>query len=167
MSAGEGMAMAEIVRITYDYQGSLNLRLYDPDAKETSDLTAVDVEETNMLAVDSAFERRVPVIIYVDDDKHIIRVETTGWAQKEPVPPPPVPGVIITRMATQRGDILFAEVFFTEEPTDPPIETQVRTEDPLIHIICHGAFLSKRRLQIEADGADITRVVKERPAAGP
>jgi hypothetical protein len=157
--------MTEIVTIAYDYHGSLYLRLYDPDAKETADLTAVDVEETNMLAVDSAFERRVPVIIYIDDDKHIIRVETNGPAQTEPPPPPPVPGVIITRMATQRGDVLFAEVFFTEEPTDPPEETQVRTTDPLIHIICHGAFLSKRRIQIEADGADITRVVKERTPA--
>jgi hypothetical protein len=157
------MAMTEIVRIAYDYRGSLNLRLYEPEANETSDVTAVDVEETNMLAVDSAFERRVPVIIRFDDDKHIIRVETNGPAQKEPVPPPPVPGVIITRTATQRGgNMLVAEIFFTKEPTDPPEETQVRTDDPLIHIICHGAFLSERRIQIEADGADITRVVKER-----
>jgi hypothetical protein len=154
--------MTEIVRIAYDYHDALNLRLYDPDAKETIDLTAVDVEQTNMLAVDSAFERRVPVIINVDDDKHIIRVETTGWAQMEPVPPPPVPGVIITRIATQRGDVLVAEIFFTEQATDPPIETQVRTDDPLIHIICHGAFLAQRRLQITVDGADIKSVVKER-----
>jgi hypothetical protein len=161
------MAMTEIVRIAYDYQGSLNLQLYDPDSNETSELTAVDVEETNMLAVDSAFERRVPVIINIDGDNHIIRVETTGGAQKEPVRPPPIPGVIITRVATQRGDILVAEIFFTEEPTDPPIETQVRTNDPLIHIICHGAFLSQRRLQIKADGADIKSVVKERLPAVP
>jgi hypothetical protein len=104
--------MTETVRIAYDYQASLNLRLYDPEAHEASDLTAVDVAVSNMLAVDSAFERRVPVIINVDDDNHIIRVQANGLAQKEPLPPPPVPGVLITRMATQRGNSLFAEALF-------------------------------------------------------
>lgn len=157
------MAMAEIVRISYDYRGPLSLRLHDPETNEDADVTAVDVELTNMLAVDSAFERQVPVIIGLDEGNRIIRVETNGAARDDPLPPPPVPGgLTITRIATQRGDTLFAEIFYVRELTDPLDEKQVRTTDPLIHIICHGAFLSQRQLQLTVDGADIKGVVKER-----
>jgi hypothetical protein len=157
------MAMAEIVRISYEYRGALNLRLHDPETNEDTDVTAVDVEVTNMLAIDSAFERRVPVIIGLDEDNRIIRVQTDGPARDDPLPPPPVPGgLTITRIATQRGDTLFAEIFYVRELTDPVNEKQVRTTDPLIHIICHGAFLSQRQLKLTLDESEIKGVVKER-----
>jgi hypothetical protein len=156
------MAMAEIVRISYDYRGPLNIKLHDPETNEDTNITAVDVEVTNMLAVDSAFERQVPVLIGLDEDNRIIRVQTNGPARDDPLPPPVPGGVNITRIATQRGDTLFAEIFFVSEITDPLDEKQVRTTDPLIHIICHGAFLSQRQLQLTIDGADIKGVAKQR-----
>ena len=152
--------MSEILRLSYDADGTLNLTLYDPDTEKTCYVTAVDVEVINMLAVDAAFERRTPVRIEVDEYKHIIRVETLGPAPEQPAPEPPVPGgVVITRIATQRQEPLIAEIFFRK---DPPGETPSRTAYPLMHTVCHGAFLSKRRVQItlDADQYNIKRVVK-------
>jgi hypothetical protein len=53
--------MPEILSISYDAEGTLNLSLYDPHEKQVFYITAVGVEVINLLAVDSAFERRVPV----------------------------------------------------------------------------------------------------------
>ena len=72
------------------------------------------------------------------------------------------PGVVITRIASQRQENLIAEIFVPIDPSYPSRrEKQLRTTDPLIQIICHGAFLSKRPVDITLDQTDITRVVKQ------
>ena len=156
--------MSEIIVLSYDAGGALTLKMFDPKANTTSDITAVDVEPTNMLAVDSAFERRTPVQIHVDDHKHILRVETLAPAPNEPESGPMTPGLVITRIASQRQENLIAEIFVPIDPNHPNHgEKPVRTTDPLIHIICHGAFLSKRPVDIKWDQTDdITRVAKQR-----
>jgi hypothetical protein len=159
--------MSVIRSLSYDTGGPLKLTLYDPDEGATSDITAVDVEAITLLAVDSTHERRVPVEIAVDGN-HIVRVETKGPAPTTP-DPDPGHGVVVTRIATQRvaGDKLLAEIF-TDDPSDDRLEEkQVNTLDPLMHILCHGAFLSRRRLKITPGDGTITRVVKERRLPSP
>ena len=155
--------MSEIVRLSYDVGAALDLTLYDPGTSETSNVSAVQVEPITMLAVDSAFERRTPVHIYVDEHKRITRVETLDAAPDEPEQwPPSAPDyVVISRIATQRQENLIAEVFWKKDPTgseQPPF----RTNDLLIHILCHGAFLSRRPLVITVDQQDVKRVFKDR-----
>ena len=72
------------------------------------------------------------------------------------------PGVVITRIASQRQEPHRRDLRSNRSELSKPQEKRLRTTDPLIHIICHGAFLSKRPVDITLDQTDITRVVKQR-----
>jgi hypothetical protein len=106
--------MSVITQLSYGANGPLNLTLLDLNTQEEHELHAVDLEATNVLAIDSAFERRTPVNIGLDKRNHIIRVESVGPAPYPPLPVDPGPPEFeftITRIATQRTENrLIAEV---------------------------------------------------------
>lgn len=157
--------MSVITQLSYGANGPLNLTLHDLNTQEEHELHAVDLEATNVLAIDSAFERRTPVNIGLDKRNHIIRVESVGPAPYPPLPVDPGPPEFeftITRIATQRTENrLIAEVFVTKNPAAALVEeNQILTTDPIMHTLCHGAFLSNRRLKITTDQGHIKQVVK-------
>ena len=59
--------------------------MYEPNSEEVSDLTVIDIDVGNLLAIYSAFERQTPVTIRVDENNHIERVETNGRAPDPPI----------------------------------------------------------------------------------
>jgi hypothetical protein len=159
--------MSVITQLSHDDNGPLDLTLYDPNTEQEYELHAVDLEGINVLAVDSAFERGTPVNVGVDKRNHIIRVETVGPAPYPPLPVDPGPPgfeFAITRIATQRTKKgLIAEVFVTKNPAAELVEeNQILTSDPIMHTLCHGAFLSNRRLNITTDQGRVKQVVKRR-----
>ena len=147
--------MARIEQISYDVGGAFTVTV--DDFGEVSEVVAAD--DGNRLAVDAAFERRALVVLEVDANNYIVRVQSEPAADE---PEPPGSGVVITRIATQvQGGELITEVFFAEEPTGN--ESGARTKDSTVHLICHGAYLSKHRLKLTVDDGIITQVVKRLP----
>ena len=59
--------------------------MYEPNSEDVSDLTVIDIDVGNLLAIYSAFERPTPVTIRVDENNHIERVETNGRAPDPPI----------------------------------------------------------------------------------
>ena len=59
--------------------------MYEPNSEDVSDLTVIDIDVGNVLAIYSAFERQTPVTIRVDENNHIERVETNGRAPDPPI----------------------------------------------------------------------------------
>lgn len=153
--------MSEIAKLSYESGGELTITLVDPETGQQEEV-AVDVsgdyfDLTNLLAVDAAFERRAGLEISVDDHHHFVRVMSLP-APEHPVPRPRA-GSKITRISTQQGaDRPFAEIFIFDAQADQ--EKFTRTEDPVTHLLCHGAYTSAQRAKLTLDDADITRIVK-------
>jgi hypothetical protein len=153
--------MSEITALHYE-RNLLHVTLYESDTEQSRDVTIADIELVNLLAVDGAFERRCPVELQIDDHRRLERVFCTARAPIPDSPDPPREGVAITRISTQRQDTLVAEVNFMKDPTDEfEDETQSRTSDPLLHSLCHGAYVANRRVRISVDDdGRITAVAK-------
>lgn len=157
--------MPEIVAISLDDQNTVQLVLWDMFPPDVERLTVVDVDAINLFALDAAFEQRCNVQVAIDESQRIIRV----LSDRLPTEPPPrcevpVPGEFITRISTQPQTALVAEVFTTNDPADPfSEESQSLTTSPLLHALCHSAYLANRSVQLTSDANHvITRVRKKR-----
>jgi hypothetical protein len=150
----ERKAVRKIVRISYEHGGAFKVRLDD-------NTDAVAPYMVHQLAIDAAFERRAPVEPEVVDPNQIILVHTDRPPTGIEEPPPPG-SVVITRIQTEvQADLgAIAEVFFAD-PFDPRVEKPSRTNDLVIHLLCHSAYLSQHplRLTLDADGL-IKEVIK-------
>jgi hypothetical protein len=138
-----------ITRVRYELGGSFTVELDGP-----SDPVIAD-NQTNQLAIDAAFERRAPVVLELEGAR--IRRVQSDLPPDEPVAPSRRgQAVFITRISTQveatTGELI-AEVFSTAN--------QARTKDPVIHLLCHGAYVSKHPLALELADSEIKAVVKE------
>jgi hypothetical protein len=153
-----GEVMGEIVKISYNTGDKFYVKLRDPNTAEEVDVVATDV--FNQLAVDAAFVRRAPVILELDGNR-IRRVQSDLPRDETEIAVPG--GGIITRISTQvqEGGYV-AEILYAQPPST--VEAQVLTKDPVMHMLCHGAYLSKHWLVLTLDEARlyITGVIKER-----
>lgn len=153
-----GEIMGEIVKISYNTGDKFYVKLRDPNTGEGGDVVATDM--FNQLAVDAAFERRAPVILELDGNR-IRRVQSDLPRDETEIAVPG--GGIITRISTQvqEGGYV-AEILYAQPPST--VAEQVLTKDPVMHMLCHGAYLSKHLLVLTLDEARlyITGVVKER-----
>jgi hypothetical protein len=146
--------MSEILKISYTAAGGTFTVRFDD---ENNDVFAVDA--VNQLAVDAAFERRAPVVLGVNEDYQIVRVMSQpGTDAKDPG----VGGAVVTRISTQvQVSGLVAEIFYAKNAEGE--EKASRTKNPVIHLLCHGAYVAKHRLELSLDEEGfITRVVKAR-----
>ena len=144
-----------IVNISYDIGGVLRVRLDD-----NRDFEAVDV--VNQLAVDAAFERRAGVTPEPDGGGYIVRVQSDQAPPGNgPGSPPPPDSVVITGISTQiqQGGHV-TEILYAESPSGE--EKFAKTYDPVIHLLCHGAYLSQHALVLKLDDDNfITSVTKK------
>jgi hypothetical protein len=149
--------LSDILQITYNVDGALHVQVQDPNSGSIVELHTADL--INQIAVDAAFERRAHVNFAVDDNNQILEVKS------EQTPPPlegPPLGQLITRISTgvQVGGLVL-EAFFAESPSGT--EKSARTRDPVMQLLCHGAYLSQHPLQLTLDDEGIIKkVVKQR-----
>jgi hypothetical protein len=151
--------MGEIVKISHNTGDKFYVKLREPNTGD-DEVDVVAADPVNQLAVDAAFERRAPVILELDGN-YIRRVQSDLPRDTAEIA---VPGrVIITRISTQvRPGGYVAEILYAQPPST--VETQVLTKDPVLHMLCHGAYLSKHPLELTLDEARLfmTGVIKER-----
>jgi hypothetical protein len=155
--------MAIITDLVVSYQDTLDLRLYDPNTDTSEDVHAVDVQPVHLLAIDAAYERRCSVEVPVDEYRHIVRVFCTAPAPTDSEPDIAIPEHVISRISTQEATNI-PEVFVYIDPSDPSRGEEVyATKTALLHIACHGAYLSRRPLTLKIDDSHcITQVEKHR-----
>jgi hypothetical protein len=170
MRSEPSVISGNITKIRYELNDSFTVELDDG-----SDPVIAD-NWTNQLAIDAAFERRALVELTLEGariHRVIHRVLSHVPPPDEPDGPPRRPeAVFITRISTQVQAPpvgLIAEVFFAADPTADPLEEQpARTKDPVIHLLCHGAYLSKHPLMLDLADSEIKEikaVLKEHLAA--
>jgi hypothetical protein len=141
--------MSKVVKISYGIAGGeFAVRLDD----EETEFFAVDL--MNQLAVDGAFERRASVR-FETDDLRIVRVMSEGDSASTPGKG----SSFITRISSQRQVHLVAEIFY--EVASSGRELVTRTRDPVLCLLCEGAYVSKHPLDLSTDGEGfVTEVVK-------
>ena len=147
-----------ITRVCFELNGSFTVEL-----DGASDPVIAD-NWTNQLAIDAAFERRARVDLVLEGAR-IRRVQSNPPRDEPDAPRRRAEAVFVTRISTQVQAPpvgLIAEVFFTADPTADPLEERpARTKDPVIHLLCHGACLSKHPLMLDLADSEIRAVQKE------
>jgi hypothetical protein len=151
--------MAEnITRVRFELGGYFTVEL------DGASDPVIAANQTNQLAIDAAFERRAPVVLELEGDR--IRRVQSDLPRDEQDAPPRRGQVFITRISTQvdaKTGELIAEVFYREDPNVGD-ERQARTKDPVIHLLCHGAYVSKHPLVLVLADSEIKAVQKEQIA---
>jgi hypothetical protein len=128
-----------------------------------SDSPVIADNQTNQLAIDAAFERRAPVVLQLEGAR-IRRVQSNPPRDKPDAPPRREEAVFVTRISTQVvATGLIAEVFYRADPAVGD-ERQALTKDPVIHLLCHGAYVSEHPLVLELADSEIKAVQKEHVA---
>jgi hypothetical protein len=149
--------MSDILQISYTTGDTLRVQVHDSNTGNIVEFHTADM--INQIAVDAAFERRAPVDFAVDGDNQIVEIKS------QPAPPVldiPPQDQVITRISTglQVGGLVM-EAFFAQPPSGD--EKSGRTKDPVIQLLCHGAYLSQHPLTLTLDDNGIAKkVVKQR-----